>query len=112
MKQSEPQQTIDPRLILLSERDNVCVVATDVDVGESLSFAGTSIVLLESMELGHKMAIRRIRKGEKVLKYGMPIGTATVDIEAGGHVHTHNLESDYLPTYSRTGKDSFLQVDR
>ena len=28
-----------------------------------------------------------------VIKYGSPIGTATADIAAGAHVHTHNVAS-------------------
>ena len=40
-----------------------------------------------------------IAAGEKVLKYGAPIGTATAAIAAGEHVHVHNIESDYTPTY-------------
>ena len=40
---------------------------------------------------GHKYALRDIRAGEAVIKYGYPIGRATADIPAGAHVHTHNL---------------------
>ncbi len=40
---------------------------------------------------GHKYAIRDIRAGEAVIKYGYPIGRATADIPAGAHVHSHNL---------------------
>ena len=43
--------------------------------------------------MGHKIALRDIAKGEPVIKYGFPIGEATEDIPAGGHVHTHNLHT-------------------
>ena len=43
-----------------------------------------------------------------VLKYGAVIGTATSDIGRGEHVHTHNLESDYLPTYTHEAGKSFV----
>jgi hypothetical protein len=39
--------------------------------------------------------------GAKIIKYGVPIGSATCEIAAGDHVHTHNLRSDYLPTWLR-----------
>ncbi|MBQ8508991.1 MAG: altronate dehydratase [Clostridia bacterium] len=42
---------------------------------------------------GHKFALRHIKKGEDIIKYGYPIGHATADIQAGEHVHTHNLRS-------------------
>ena len=43
---------------------------------------------------GHKYALRDIRSGENVIKYGQPIGHATEDIKAGDHVHTHNVKTN------------------
>ena len=43
---------------------------------------------------GHKYAMRDIKKGEDIIKYGQPIGHATEDIERGAHVHTHNLATN------------------
>ena len=57
-----------------------------------------------NLENGHKYALRDIKKGENVIKYGNPIGHATADIKAGEHVHTHNVAtnlSDNL-TYTYT----------
>ena len=39
------------------------------------------------------MALRDMKKGEPVIKYGFPIGHAKEDIKAGEHVHCHNLQS-------------------
>ncbi len=44
-------------------------------------------------ETGHKLALCDIRAGEKVIKYGFPIGVAAADIREGEHVHTHNLKT-------------------
>ena len=60
---------------------------------------------VEVREDGHKYAIKPIRTGENVIKYGMPIGHATADIAVGDHVHVHNvatnlgdcLEYEYRP---------------
>ena len=60
-----------------------------------------------NLENGHKYAIRPIKKGENVIKYGNPIGHATADIAPGDHVHTHNVAtnlSDNL-TYTYTPGD-------
>ena len=43
---------------------------------------------------GHKYALRDIKKGENIIKYGNPIGHATEDIPAGAHVHTHNAKTN------------------
>lgn len=43
---------------------------------------------------GHKYAVCDIKKGENIIKYGMPIGHATEDIKKGEHVHTHNVKTN------------------
>lgn len=53
-----------------------------------------------NIEIGHKVAACAIEAGEKIIKYGVPIGSATEKIEIGAHVHLHNMKSDYLPTYT------------
>lgn len=46
-----------------------------------------------SMDNGHKYALKDINRGEKIIKYGFPIGVAAEDIKAGEHVHSHNLKT-------------------
>lgn len=43
---------------------------------------------------GHKYALRDIKNGEDIIKYGNPIGHATTDIKVGEHVHTHNVKTN------------------
>ncbi|QIK73097.1 altronate dehydratase [Propioniciclava coleopterorum] len=40
---------------------------------------------------GHKVAVRPVRAGSPVRKFGHVIGYATADIAVGEHVHSHNL---------------------
>lgn len=47
---------------------------------------------------GHKVALRPIRQGEDVVKYGFPIGHASRDITEGEWVHSHNLETNLSTT--------------
>lgn len=47
-----------------------------------------------NLENGHKYALRDIRAGEPIIKYGSPIGHATQDIARGEHVHSHNLKTN------------------
>jgi hypothetical protein len=89
--------------ILLSPLDNIVVLARRGEAGDAIMFgaaAGETLRLATALGLGHKVACRRIVAGEKILKYGVPIGSATRDIEPGEHVHLHNMKSDYLPTYT------------
>ncbi len=49
--------------------------------------------VLVNTENAHKYAKRDIKKGEKIIKYGYPIGMATADIKEGDHVHIHNCKT-------------------
>ena len=95
----------DPRLLLLDTRDNVLVAKARLLASETLEISGRRISVSVDIPLGHKIARHDIAAGTKVLKYGAPIGSATADITVGEHVHTHNIKSDYTPTYSLSGED-------
>ena len=47
-----------------------------------------------NLEDGHKYALRDIKCGENIIKYGNPIGHAICDIKRGEHVHTHNVKTN------------------
>jgi predicted homoserine dehydrogenase-like protein len=87
-------------LLRLAASDPVAVAARDIAAGETITVDGGALVLAVAVPLGHKIAMRAIAAGEKIEKYRVPIGTATTAIAPGEIVHTHNLRSDYLPTYT------------
>ncbi len=89
----------DPRVILLAPRDNCVAVAASLAAGEHLLIDGIEVVIGQPVGIGHKLARRDIVTGEKILKYGAVIGSATQAIARGAHIHLHNLASDYIPTY-------------
>jgi len=99
---------VDDRLLQLGPNDNVCVLKTDVQAGQTLNIGEAKVVLPEALGVGHKVAYKPIAAGEKVLKLGAPIGSAKRDIAIGEHVHTHNLKSDYTPTYTLDGSNPFI----
>jgi altronate dehydratase small subunit len=84
----------------LSPADNVAVALRALLAGESVAVDGTVITIERNTAIGHKIAARAIVTGEIILKYNCPIGIATQDIAAGAYVHTHNVKSGYLPTYT------------
>jgi altronate dehydratase len=84
--------TVVPALVITA-RDNVATALEPLDAGRVLDLNGQVITIAESTPRGHKIALCLIRAGEPVLKNGSTIGTATVDILPGPHVHTHNLAS-------------------
>jgi altronate dehydratase small subunit len=84
--------------ILISDRDNVATALRDLPAGSvillSLSGGEIQVKLVQDIPFGHKFALKRITRGEVVVKYGEAIGIAVEDIEAGEHVHIHNVRSN------------------
>lgn len=85
-----------PRCFQVNARDNV---ATLLDPGEGvLEVLGETrgeIRAVEPIQASHKVALEAIRAGQPVIKFGVPIGTATRDIRAGEWVHLHNCASQF-----------------
>jgi len=98
----------DPRIIHLTADDNIAVAAQPLTPGDVVVVEDQAVELADPIPVGHKLAIRPIAPGEKVLKYGAPIGSATQAIQPGQYVHTHNLRSDYLPTFTLDGANPYL----
>lgn len=94
----------DDRLIVLAESDTVAVVRSAIAKGERLWIGGQEITLERAVTMGHKLARARMKPGDKVLKYGVSIGSVTEEIAVGAHVHLHNMKSDYTPTYALDSK--------
>ena len=80
-------------MVRITDRDMVAVALRPLKAGETVDFGGGELRLKDDIPMGHKAALRDVRQGETVIKYGYPIGEATADIPAGGHVHTPNLKT-------------------
>ena len=98
-----------PALLRLAETDPIGVATRDLAAGEQVVLDGVSLIIAEPVKLGHKVALRAIAAGERVHKYRVPIGSATTAIEPGAAVHTHNLKSDYIPTYTLQPGEEFAE---
>jgi (2R)-sulfolactate sulfo-lyase subunit alpha len=89
-----------PHLLVHDRADNVGVV-----VVENLS-AGTQMLCVVTEDnsdfslkvemdipIGHKVALKDLKVGDTVIKYGQDIGKIVADVAKGHHVHTHNLKT-------------------
>jgi hypothetical protein len=109
MEPQDPGAALDSRLLLLDPADNVAAAARTIEAGSRLRIAGREIAAAQTIPTGHKVAVRALAAGDKVVKHGAAIGTATRAIRPGDYVHTHNLQSDYLPTYTLDGTSPYLK---
>jgi hypothetical protein len=90
---------INIKTIHLHPDDNVVVCTSGLAGGETISITSKPVTLDATIGIGHKLACRDISAGEPIKKYGVVIGTAISNIPFGAHVHTHNIKSNYIPTY-------------
>lgn len=95
------------QLIRIHPSDNVGVLSRSVLAGELIDVEGLPITATSAFGLGHKFALNDITAKEKIYKYGISIGSAIEAIRKGEHVHLHNLQSDYLPTFTLDGEKNF-----
>ena len=95
----------DGRLLFLDPRDNVCTAISPIASGVTLQINGNEVLVEKSIPLGFKVAACNIAINETIVKYGVPIGSATQNISPGELVHLHNMKSDYLPTYTLDKED-------
>ena len=79
--------------IKINKDDNVAVALKPIAKGTTVDVVGTNVTTLEDIPQGHKFAIKPIKKGDAVIKYGFRIGYAQADVEVGGWIHTHNLKT-------------------
>lgn len=87
--------------LLLDEKDNILICVGSVPSGALAEIDGALVTLPVAISLGHKIARFSLAAGDKVFRYGLPIGTMTASARPGDHIHQHNLASDYLPAHGR-----------
>jgi len=93
-----------PQSMRLHQSDNVILALSSLKQGTAVS--GDSIVCAQDIPMGHKIAANRIEANAPVRKYGQVIGTAMHAIEAGEHVHIHNLGMAQLLSNYSIGRES------
>lgn len=104
------------KIIKINSKDNVIVALTNLKKDETICIDGDELKLLENIKMGHKVAISSIKQGENIIKYGYPIGHSIKEIQAGEHVHVHNIKTnleginDY--TYIRKLNEHIFEKDK
>ena len=80
-------------VLRLDPRDDVSVALRPLAAGEGIEIDGHRVTVAEEVPHGHKLALRDMAAGQKVHKFGWPIGVLTAPVAAGDHVHSHNLST-------------------
>ena len=82
-------------LVIRPGEDTVAVVTEHIRKGEQvLCRSGKKtfeITALSDIPIYHKIALKDMKMGEKVIKYGCPIGKLLENVKKGEYIHIHNL---------------------
>ncbi len=89
-----PAEPVSRAVVHLRPEDNIAVAARSLAPGQVLAINGCTVTVNGRVGMGHKVALKPIRKGEAVYKYGQIIGFASKDVAPGDHVHVHNVSAD------------------
>jgi (2R)-sulfolactate sulfo-lyase subunit alpha len=87
------------QFLVHEKKDSVGVAVVDVKAGQDLS--GRSLDTNENLKakatqdipLGHKIALKDLKVGDDVIKYGVEVGRVVAPIKVGEHVHVHNVKT-------------------
>ena len=88
------------RCFKINPADNVATMLDDAGpglvrvIGEPPGESDT-IELREKIQLGHKVALTDLTPDQAVIKFGVPIGRASISIRRGDWVHLHNCQSNF-----------------
>ncbi|RZJ01330.1 MAG: altronate dehydratase [Brevundimonas sp.] len=92
------------RVLTLNPVDDIAVALDDIARGETPE--GLDAVARADIAQGHKIARHAVAEGGVVRRYGQVIGRAATAIQAGDHVHVHNLVMDDGPRQAEVGVDA------
>jgi len=87
-------------IIIHDKKDNVGVVVIEkVSNGQNCDCwimeddSSTKIQSINDITLGHKIALKDLKEGDTIIKYGHDIGKVVKSIKKGEHVHVHNVKT-------------------
>lgn len=96
-------------LYKINSNDNVAVALEPIKKGAVID----GIEIKDDIPFGHKVLLTDLKKGDKIVKYGNPIGSLTCDVTVGSHIHEHNLKTDLsdIKTYHFSKSENPYQYE-
>ena len=89
-----------PQLLVHDHSDNVGVVVVEgLKAGTEMLCVVTEdnsdfrLTAESDIPIGHKVALKNLKAGDTIIKYGEDIGKMIGEAAKGQHVHVHNLKT-------------------
>jgi altronate hydrolase len=99
------------RILKVHTADNVIVALQNLQKGETIHYRGKDYVLAADINAKHKFFEQDMQPGEKVIMYGVLVGTVQQFIPAGGLMTTVNVKHAADPFVYRPGKTQWTPPD-
>lgn len=89
-----------PQLLVHDHEDNVgVVVVEELTAGTDMLCVVTAdnsdftLKVNADISIGHKVALKALKEGDTVIKYGEDIGKIVSNVNVGDHLHVHNCKT-------------------
>jgi len=93
------------KLIKVNSTDNVAVALINLKAGDVIPFEGEDINILSDTKSKHKIALEKFESGDRIIMYGVLVGSANGVIEKGDVLTTENVKHQSEKVFGKT--DSF-----
>lgn len=90
------------KIIKVNVTDNIAVALVDLKAGEIISFEGEDIKVLTDIKSKHKLALQNFSAGDRIIMYGVLVGSANRNIEKGEVLTTKNVKHQSEKVTGRT----------
>ena len=90
------------KLIKVHPSDNVAVALVNLKAGDVVSFDGQDIKILSDTNSKHKIALEKFQSGDKIIMYGVLVGSANGSIQKGEVLTTENVKHQSEKVFGKT----------
>jgi altronate hydrolase len=90
------------KIIKVNATDNVAVALINLIAGEVIPFEGEDIKILSDTKSKHKIALQKFESGDRIIMYGVLVGSANGVIEKGDVLTTENVKHQSEKVFGRT----------
>ncbi|NRD21811.1 altronate dehydratase [Winogradskyella litoriviva] len=90
------------KIIKVNSSDNVAVALINLKAGEVIAFEEEQINILSDTKSKHKIALNRFEPGDRIIMYGVLVGTANSTIEKGDVLTIKNVKHQSEKVFGKT----------
>lgn len=95
---------MEKQLIKVHPNDNVAVALKNITKGTPIEFEQQSIEVLSDVKAKHKIALTTFKTDDKIIMYGVLVGSASQPIKEGEVITTENVKHQSEKVFGKTEK--------